>query len=152
MKNPNSFEEEHRKIEKNADSPFEVSVASALVKNGYHIVQQWAVGAYRIDMVAIYQNQKIAIECDGERFHSGEEKLREDMERQAILERLGWRFIRIRGSEYYRDPAKTIKRVISELTEFGIEPESNQCDEKQNITNLQKRVIIRASRIMEEWK
>lgn len=30
-------------------------------------------------------------------------------------ERLGWRFIRIRGSEYFRDPAKAMKRVVSEL-------------------------------------
>ncbi|NDO45308.1 DUF559 domain-containing protein [Clostridium sp. MD294] len=105
-------------------------------------------------MVAIYKNQKIAIECDGERYHSGEKKLREDMERQAILERLGWKFIRIRGSEYYRDPEKTIKRVIYELNEFGIEPESNQCnkDIEQHVTDLQQAVISRASHIMKEWE
>ena len=33
------------------------------------------------------------------------------MERQTILERLGWRFIRIRGSEYYRDAEQTMQRV-----------------------------------------
>jgi len=63
-------------------------------------------------MVAICGNKKIAIECDGERWHSGEEKIRQDMERQSILERLGWRFIRIRGSEYYRGKEETIARVI----------------------------------------
>lgn len=46
------------------------------------------------------------------------------MDRQAILERLGWTFIRIRGSEYYRNRAKTIDRVIGELTAVGIKPES----------------------------
>ena len=46
------------------------------------------------------------------------------MERQTILERLGWRFIRIRGSEYYRAPEKTMERVISQLAAFGIEPGS----------------------------
>ncbi|MBQ6973329.1 MAG: DUF559 domain-containing protein, partial [Oscillospiraceae bacterium] len=66
-----------------------------------------------------------AIECDGERWHSGEAKVREDMERQTILERLGWRFIRIRGSEYYRNPEKTMERVIRELSAFGIEPEES---------------------------
>lgn len=57
-------------------------------------MQQWKVGAYRLDMVVVCGKKKIVIECDGERYHSGEDKIREDMERQTILERLGWRFIR----------------------------------------------------------
>lgn len=102
-------------------------------------------------MVAIYRDKKIAIECDGELYHSGEDKLREDMERQVILERLGWNFIRIRGSEYYRNPEETIKRVISELTKFNIYPEVQQNDNmNQKSTNLQQRVIIRASHIIDE--
>ena len=111
-------------IEEASDSPFEAAVAKALVGKGYHIVQQWQVGAYYIDMIAICGKKRIAIECDGERWHSGD-KIREDMERQAILERLGWRFIRIRGSEYYRNPAQTIERVVSELIAAGIQPEAS---------------------------
>lgn len=111
-------------IEEASDSPFEAAVAKALVGKGYHIVQQWQVGAYDIDMIAICGKKRIAIECDGERWHSGD-KIREDMERQAILERLGWRFIRIRGSEYYRNPAQTIERVVSELIAAGIQPEAS---------------------------
>lgn len=61
--------------------------------------------------------------ANGEHYHSGENKIREDMERQTILERLGWRFIRIRGSEYSRDPEKTMERVVSALKHAGIEPE-----------------------------
>ena len=37
-------------------------------------------------MVAICGNKRIAIECDGERWHSGEAKILEDMERQFIAE------------------------------------------------------------------
>ncbi|MGN0779733.1 MAG: AAA domain-containing protein [Aristaeellaceae bacterium] len=111
-------------MEQAADSPFEAEVAKALAAQGYHIVQQWQVGAYRIDMVAMCGKQKIAIECDGERWHSSEKAIRHDVERQDMLERLGWRFIRIRGSEYYRDRAQTIARVVSELNALGIEPEA----------------------------
>ncbi|MDY3974043.1 MAG: AAA domain-containing protein, partial [Veillonella caviae] len=107
-----------------ADSPFEVAVSEYLIKEGFHIVPQWEVGSYRIDMVAIDGEQKIAIECDGERWHSGEEKLKEDMERQTILERLGWQFIRIRGSEYYSNPKETMEKVIARLERFGIMPQS----------------------------
>ena len=122
--NPHSFEREEENVKDKADSPFEVSVAMALKTRGYNIVQQWEVGAYRIDMVAVCKDKKIAIECDGERWHSSEAQIKNDMERQTILERIGWQFIRIRGSEYYSQPDKTIERVVSELEDFGIRPEA----------------------------
>lgn len=123
---PGSAALRHAEIEEKADSPFEVGVAQALVDRGYRIVQQWKVGAYRLDMVVVCGKKTVAIECDGERYHSGEAKVREDMERQAILERLGWRFIRIRGSEYFRDPEKAIERIVSELSARRIMPDANE--------------------------
>ena len=75
------------------------------------------------------------------------------MERQTILERLGWRFIRIRGSEFYRDREKTIERVISELTEYGIEPENAlETKNTDRETDLLKRVKRRANFILNEEK
>ncbi|MEO1815856.1 MAG: AAA domain-containing protein [Acetobacterium sp.] len=149
---PNAFQEQLKKIKAKADSPFEVSVSKALVKNGYKIVQQWPVGSYRIDMVAVCQDKKIAIECDGELYHSGDEKIREDMERQAVLERLGWRFIRIRGSEYYGEPEETMRRVMRELTEYEIEPEESLRIDETSGSELQQSVIAAAGRILLEWE
>lgn len=73
-------------------------------------------------IVVVCGEKKVTIECDGERWHSGEDKIREDMERQTILERLGWQFIRIRGSEYYRNPDRTMECVMAELTHNNILP------------------------------
>lgn len=150
--NPESIHMLNAKIEEKAESPFEAAVAKYLAVRGYHLVQQWEVGAYRLDMVAVCGRKKIVIECDGERYHSGEDKIREDMERQTILERLGWRFIRIRGSEYYRNPEKTMERVVTALTDAGIEPEdagtSQQIDGRD--TELLKRVKQRAYSILHE--
>lgn len=123
--NPKAYRDRTDKVEKKAESPFEVAVAKALVSRNYHIEQQWEVGAYRLDMVVMCGEKKIAIECDGEQFHSGEDKIREDMERQTILERIGWRFIRIRGSEYYRNPDACIERVVAQLNEAEIYPETS---------------------------
>lgn len=102
-------------------------------------------------MVALCGKKMVAIECDGERWHSGEEKVREDMERQTILERLGWRFIRIRGSEYYRAPEETMERVVSELTAFGIEPETaeDSNSSEQRTSELLSRVKLCAAQIIE---
>lgn len=149
--NPHAAEIQHEEIEKHSESPFESAVAKSLADRGYHLVQQWKVGAYRLDMVALCGKKTVAIECDGERWHSGEEKIREDMERQTILERLGWRFIRIRGSEYFRCPEKTIERVVSELRAFGIEPENGAdktIDANVRNTELLQRVENRAAQII----
>ena len=113
-------------IQKMSDSPFEEEVAKALVTCGYDIVQQWEVGRYRIDIVVREGAKKIALECDGERYHSSEEQVYADMERQMILERLGWRFIRLRGSAYYRDPAGAMQWVMRRLSAHSIHPAAAQ--------------------------
>lgn len=147
---PNVLSLRHAEIEEKADSPFEIAVARALVDRGYHLAQQWQVGAYRLDIVAIYGKQMVAIECDGERYHSGETKIREDMERQTILERLGWRFIRIRGSEYFRDPEQAINRVINKLNDYGIMPEANTLSHNnlEPASELLNRVKAEAANIL----
>ncbi len=148
--NPQIASIEKGKIEEQAESPFEEAVAKALSRRGYHLVQQWKVGAYRLDIVAVCGKNTAAIECDGDRWHSGEAKIREDMERQTILERLGWRFIRIRGSEFYRDAEKTIDRVVSELEKFGIKPEASTPEHTEDReTELLRRVKNRAERILQ---
>lgn len=149
---PECIRMSNAKIEEKAESPFESAVAKYLVDRGYHLVQQWEVGAYRLDMVVVCGKKKIVIECDGERYHSGEDKIREDMERQTILERLGWRFIRIRGSEYYRNPEKTMERVVTTLTDEGIEPEEAETIQEASgrDTELLQRVKQRAYTILHE--
>lgn len=150
--NPKAFSQLVEKVKAKAESPFEEAVGKALVASGYHLVQQWEVGAYRLDMVVLCKGNSIAVECDGESFHSGDEKVRSDMERQAILERIGWRFIRVRGSEYYSDPDKTLERVKCQLSDYGIFPET-VLDEpmEQSQSALLDCVKIRAAQILDEW-
>ena len=145
---PAARSELHRQAESRAESPFEAAVAKALIDRGYRLEQQRSVGAYRLDMVAVCGNQSVAIECDGERWHSGERQIREDMERQTILERLGWRFIRIRGSEYFRGPRKCMDRVAKELESFGIHPEA-AAPETQTDTDLLTRVKAHAQTLLD---
>jgi very-short-patch-repair endonuclease/DNA polymerase III delta prime subunit len=102
------------------DSPFEKLVLTDLVNAGYSVKTQWQVGSYRIDMVVEGKTRRLAIECDGEKYHTPD-NLQQDIERQAILERLGWTFVRIRGSQYYRTPEKAMEAVFRKLNELGIE-------------------------------
>lgn len=150
-KNPNAYKQRIDEIEKEADSPFEEAVAKTLIARGFRVKPQWRVGAYRIDMVVLYKNKRIAIECDGERFHSSPDKILEDMQRQTILERVGWRFIRIRGSEYYGDPATTMDRVIKLLNDKGIYPEEELVSERETrSSDLLEKVKSRALRFAQQ--
>ncbi len=135
------FETELHRVEKAADSPFEVEVGQALLRRGYEdIQQQFPVGSYRIDIAIVRGRRRIAIECDGERWHSGDQKLVEDLERQTVLERLGWKFVRIRGSRYYANKTACLEDVYSKLEDLGIYPKARA--EKTASTELLDRVRV----------
>lgn len=154
IENPKSFRQLVDDSDSKSESEFEKQVCRRLIARGYHIKQQWEVGAYRIDIVVICRDKKIAIECDGDRYHSGEDKLISDIKRQAILERLGWRFIRIRGSEYFRYPEEAMERVFSELEKHEIFPETIIRDTTTDDFNsdLFNRIKTRAFQIIQQWE
>ncbi len=74
-----------------------------LLARDYLVTPQHPVGNLRIDLVVRGGGHKLAIECDGDKFH-GPDQWEDDLRRQTVLERLGWRFWRVRGSAFYRDP------------------------------------------------
>jgi very-short-patch-repair endonuclease len=122
------------------ESPLEREVAARLVAAGFRVRQQFSVGHFRIDMVVEGEPARLAVECDGDRYRSPE-SLTEDMARQAVLERLGWPFVRIRGSAFYRDPDAALRRVFDRLSEMGIEPVSDADDEPASDTATDKTLL-----------
>ncbi len=115
-----NFEQEVGRTE----SPFEKEVLKRLTNAGFKVRTQVEVGYFRIDMVVEGDGKRLAVECDGDRYHPIE-KLAEDMNRQAILERLGWKFARIRGSAFYRNPDQAMESVFKRLDELEILPHSS---------------------------
>lgn len=107
-----------------AESRFERDVLKRLTDAGFRVRSQWPVGYYRIDMVVEGAGRRLAIECDGDRYHPME-KLAEDMARQAILERLGWQFVRIRGSAFYRNGETAMRPIFDRLAELEIPQEAD---------------------------
>jgi len=77
------------------------------------------VGRYRIDVVVHGPERRLAVECDGDRWH-GEDVWHRDRARQEVLERAGWSFERIRGSAFYRDPEAALAPLWAHLEELGI--------------------------------
>jgi very-short-patch-repair endonuclease len=139
--------------ERRTESPFERDVLRRLVREGYRVTPQWKVGARRIDLVVEGNGKRLAVECDGDRCHP-HEKLAEDMERQAVLERLGWIFARIRGSVYFRDPDRAMKSVFERLQSLDIFPSEEflaSSTTAQVSNELIDRVSRRAEQLRQEW-
>ncbi|CAK6471632.1 hypothetical protein BFRIG_01358 [Peribacillus frigoritolerans] len=123
-KNPTRVNEIVENLEEKCDSPFEIEVLRMIVAKGYKVQPQVKVGNYRIDLVIEGIRDRLAVECDGERWH-GPEKWEEDMQRQSDLERAGWRFWRVRGREFYYNKTKSLENLWNKLEEMGIEKVAN---------------------------
>ena len=150
--NPSATKEQIANIEHRSESEFERLVGRGLTEAGFRVQMQWEVGAFRIDMVIHDRHaNRIAIECDGDRWHPPE-KHGDDLARQFVLERLGWRFVRIRGSEFFKNKATTLERVIQRIKDLGVEPdlhhEVSQGFSDPNGAELIRQIVFAA----ETWK
>jgi transcription elongation GreA/GreB family factor len=112
-------------LKKKAESPFELEVGERIIRSGYKIIPQLRPfpndRSYRIDLVVQGEKNRIAVECDGERWH-GPERWESDQRREAQLRRAGWKFWRINGSAFYRNKEKSLEALWDFLKSEGIEP------------------------------
>lgn len=104
------------------DSGFEKEVLSRLLDAGYRAKPQVAAGAYRIDIVVEgHEDRRLAIELDGDAYH-GPDKWADDMHRQSILERAGWVFWRVFGSQWQSNKEYWWSHLTQTLDAMSIEP------------------------------
>ena len=131
-------------------SDFENEIVKHLLEKNYTIKQQWKVGSYNIDIVAIYGDKKIAIECDGKNINYSEGETIANLEEQEVLERCGWEFINVRASQYFRNPDKAIKELIIQLEDKGIYP--NNKEKHINENELLNSIKSEALELMEKYE
>lgn len=104
------------------ESNFELEVYDILTERGYRVIPQVKVGAYRIDMVVEgHQDTRLAIECDGDRYHDAS-RWSDDINRQRVLERMGWQFWRCFASIFVMNKENVVNDLIKSIIECGIEP------------------------------
>ncbi|MGH3931570.1 MAG: AAA domain-containing protein [Pseudonocardiaceae bacterium] len=116
-----TVEAELADLEQCCDSDFERAVLRELLTRGYRVRPQHKVGRFRIDLVVEGESDRLAIECDGDRFHPMEQ-WDADLRRQRVLERQGWKFWRVRGSVFYRNPVAALAPLWDRLEKLGIRP------------------------------
>ncbi|WP_120405492.1 AAA domain-containing protein [Halobacteriovorax sp. BALOs_7] len=151
---PNEIVDQLKIDAQKADSPFEEMVHKDLRQKEVDFVPQYEIGSFRIDIVVFNKHgDRIAIECDGDKYHTSAEAVKNDLERQAILERLGLKFIRIRGSDYFRRKETTMEKVFERLmeleVEFGTKAKSEDTFKDTDISNEIKR---KAEEIKVKWE
>lgn len=101
------------------ESAFEAEVGEFLQSKGFHVNYQVGESGFRID-IGVKHNKDdrryiCGIECDGRRYHSGWRARLNDIWRQEILEKKGWRIHRIWSNEWFGNPkyvqAELLKKV-----------------------------------------
>lgn len=110
----NDYEEAKIKL-----TSFEQAIHDELSSRGYNLAS-WQVGSYDLPLIVTSSQNNVVIACDGDRYHMSSENIKEEMEKQTILERVGWRFIRLRASEYYTQPKRTITQLVKRLERLGV--------------------------------
>ena len=104
------------------DSLFEQRVFRELKQRGYHVIPQHPVGSRRLDLVISGAGGRIAVECDGHRWHTGIEAEINDARRDRDLARQGWETVRLRESEFEFDRERELGRLWDRLNSRGIGP------------------------------
>jgi len=99
------------------ESPFEEEVYQCLAENlgTEKLIPQLQFAGFRIDIVydpKIIGIPKIAIECDGAKYHSSHEAYLYDRHRQKILEEHGFVFHRIWSTNWWRNTSRETTKLI----------------------------------------
>ena len=99
------------------DFPFEVG--NILIDKGYQVIPEYPVIGRFIDLVVQGENARLAVECDGDKYHTFE-TLEYDQIRERQLRRAGWEFWRVTGSAFYRNREKSLESLWKKLNDLGI--------------------------------
>ena len=130
----------------------ELAVGRALEQAGFETHFQWQTGSGQLGLVVAGAERLTAIDCQGERWYGSQEEVVEEQRQQAVLMRLGWNFLRVRGSEWYMNPDKVLARLKGALQAMGIEPrESGGRKAGAQRQELLARVKERAVELITAW-
>lgn len=108
-----------KEYDKGRASQFSFDVGNILINRGYQVIPEYPVIGYRIDLVIQGENARLAVECDGDQYHTLE-RWEDDQARERQLRRAGWEFWRVSGSSFYRYKERALDSLWKKLDELGI--------------------------------
>jgi very-short-patch-repair endonuclease len=100
---------------------FEADIQAALEARGIRVLPQYGTSRFCIDLVATHPDKPglpvLAIECDGQTYHSSATARDRDRLRQEQLMRQGWRFHRIWSTDWFHRREEEIERAVTAFNE-----------------------------------
>lgn len=91
------------------ESPLERKLAEALDARGVVYVREFAISNIHVDFA--FPERKLAVECDGYRYHSSSDDKKRDAKRDAFLKRRGWRVLRLTGDDIRNDIDACLRKI-----------------------------------------
>lgn len=101
-------------------SELDAELAAEVEARGYDVVAHHPVGRVTIDLLVSGEGGRLAVEVAGP--SNGTAGWAEDRHRREVLERLGWRFHHVRGSEFRMYRQETLRKLWDRLDHLGIQP------------------------------
>ena len=126
------------------ESWFEVDVFLKIVDRGYRVLPQFEVNTRRIDLVVEGLRGRLAVECNGDQWH-GPDRYESDMARQRDLERCGWVFWTVRGSDFYRNTDAALDELWDILEQMKITPRHSWDSDRERTeaeTTIEERIQV----------
>ncbi|MBF0622225.1 MAG: DUF3320 domain-containing protein [Magnetococcales bacterium] len=145
---PRSLDEVFHGAVGDFESPFEQAVARALKNKGWIVHPQVGVSAFRIDLAIVHPEKPgryfVGVECDGATYHRSATARDRDKIRQAVLENLGWRIVRVWSTDWWVDTQGCIEKLHAQLLQH-LEAD-NQYAEQQEKIRIESEIALKKQR------
>jgi very-short-patch-repair endonuclease len=116
---PRAIAEAFAPTGRDTESPFEDAVKRALESKNWVVHPQIGVSYFRVDFGIVHPGKPgvylAGVEADGAQFHRSATARDRDKLRQAALENLGWRILRIWSTEWWLDSTAALEKVHQRL-------------------------------------
>lgn len=102
------------------ENVFEAAIKAAIEAKGWELRPQIGVSGFRIDLGVVHPDHAgvylAGIECDGATYHGSATARDRDKIRQAVLENLGWKILRVWSTDWFKNPKAVVERIHEALT------------------------------------
>ncbi len=124
------------------ESDFEMAVAEGLRRKGWTVRTQIGVSKFRVDLGVIHPDAPgtflAGVECDGATYHSSPCARDRDRIRHIILERLGWRLLRVWSTDWFINPESRLDKLDEDLRALLAEDQRLAAERDAQATEIEE--------------
>ncbi len=116
-----------RADQKISQTEFEKEVSKELQQLGYRVKPHLRIGQLCIDLLVEGASSRVALELDGVRNHQTPDEITRELYWRCLLEDMGWEFIRIPGTAFYRNRGAALQPLLSRLVGAVVKESPHTC-------------------------